>query len=218
MKQTVVLKLETTASQFQALMKTMEAFNQACQHVADLAYEKRTANKIALQPLVYGEIRKRYGLSSQMVVRSISRACEAYKADKRVHVRFGPHDPMVFDQRILSIKSLTTVSVLTLAGRQMIAYRFQAYRACPGDRVKGQADLLLEQGVFLLHVYVDLPAPSAPAIVVPAPGATLVRPAADPPAADDTASSVRRSLVRAGSLQRRRPVGGMVICGRRIEV
>jgi putative transposase len=92
-KQVIVLKLEPSPEQHAALLSTMEAFNAACQYVADIAYEKRLANKIALQPLVYGALRERFGLSSQMAVRAISKAVEAYKRDKRVHVRFKPTAP-----------------------------------------------------------------------------------------------------------------------------
>jgi predicted transposase len=157
MKQTVVLQLEPTPAQFRALQETMEAFNLACQHVADVAYEHRTSNKIALQPLVYGELRKRFNLSAQMAVRALSKACEAYRKDKRVHVRFDPQDAMIFDQRILSFKGLTEVSLLCLSGRQRIPFRFVTYQAARPDRVKGQADLILQEGKFRLEVCIDLP-------------------------------------------------------------
>ena len=159
MKQTMVLKLETLPSHYQALLKTMEAFNDACQYVADVAYEQRSSNKIGLQPLVYPTLRDKYKLSSQMAVRSISKACEAYKRDKRVHVRFDPHDEMIFDHRIMSFKGLTEVSLLCLTGRQLIPFRVCRYEAARPDRIKGQADLILKDTVFFLHVYVDLPSP-----------------------------------------------------------
>ena len=152
-----MLTLEPQPAQFRALLETMEAFNRACQHVADIAFERRSANKIALQPLVYAGLRSDFRLSSQMVVRCISRACEAYKADKRVHVQFDLHDPMVFDQRILAVKSLTHVSVLCLSGRQLVPYRFAGYTTAGPDKVKGQADLLLRDTRFMLAVCVDLP-------------------------------------------------------------
>src|SRR5205085_8414835 len=123
MRQAVVIKLEPNPRQREALLTTMEAFNRACQYVADVAYERRVANKIALQPIVYGELRSRYGLSSQMAVRSLSKACEAYKQDKRVHVRIDLHSAMIFDQRIMSFKGLTDVSLLCLPGRQLIPFR-----------------------------------------------------------------------------------------------
>jgi putative transposase len=126
-KQVIVLKLEPSPEQHAALLATMEAFNAGCQYAADIAYEKRLANKIALQPVVYGELRSRFRLSSQMAVRAISKAVEAYKRDKRVHVRFKPHGAMIYDERIMSFKGLTHVSLLTVAGRQWVPIRFGAY-------------------------------------------------------------------------------------------
>ncbi len=48
MKQVIVVKLEPSQEQYQSLLKTVEAFNRGCQYAADVAYEKRLANKIAL--------------------------------------------------------------------------------------------------------------------------------------------------------------------------
>lgn len=159
MKQTIVLKLETSAEQHQALLKTVEAFNHACQYVADVAYEKRLANKIAIQPMVYNTLRERFGLSSQMAVRAIAKAIEAHKRDKRVHVRFDLHGAMIFDERIMSFKGVTHVSLLALSGRLLIPMRFGEYQASRFDRRKGQADLILKNGVFYLYVCIDLPEP-----------------------------------------------------------
>jgi IS605 OrfB family transposase len=158
-KQTIVLKLETSTEQHQALLATVEAFNHACQFVADVAYQKRLANKIAIQPMVYNALREQFGLSSQMAVRAISKAIEAYKRDKRVHVRFDSHGAMIFDERIMSFKGVTHVSLLALSGRLLIPLRFGAYQASRLDRRKGQADLVLRNGVFYLYVCIDLPEP-----------------------------------------------------------
>jgi putative transposase len=163
MKQAIVLDLVTSDAHFKTLLATLEAFNGACQYVADIAYEQRTANKIALQPIVYNEMRSRFGLSSQMAVRAISKACELYKLDKRVHVRFRPHDDMILDQRLVSFKGVTHVSVLCLPGRQLVPYRFIEYAPARSDRVPGQADLLLSDGAFRLQVCIDMPtAPPLP--------------------------------------------------------
>jgi putative transposase len=161
MKQVIVLKLEPSPEQHAALLATMEAFNAGAQYAADVAYEKRLANKIALQPKVYGELRARFGLSSQMAIRAISKAIEAYKRDKRVHVRFKPHGAMVYDERIMSFKGLTHVSLLTLAGRLLVPLRYGSYQEARMDRVKGQADLVYRDGIFFLYVTIELPTPPA---------------------------------------------------------
>jgi putative transposase len=155
----IVLKLEPSPEQYAALLDTMEAFNAGAQYAADVAYEKRLANKIALQPFVYGELRSRFGLSAQMAIRAVSKAVEAYKRDKRVHVRIQPRGAMVYDERIMSFKGLTTVSLASLSGRLLIPMRYGSYQAARLDRAKGQADLLYRDGTFFLSVTIDLPTP-----------------------------------------------------------
>jgi putative transposase len=159
MKQVIVLKLQPSPEQHQALLATLQAVNRACQYVADVAYERRLANKIALQPLVYGTLRREYGLSSQMALLALRKAVEAYKRDRRVHVRIDLHAAMVYDQRILSFKGLTHASLLTLSGRVLVPMRFGAYQAARMERAKGQADLVYRDGAFFLYVTVDLPTP-----------------------------------------------------------
>ena len=84
MMQTLKVKLETTLEQSTALLETMHQFNAACNYVAEKAFELHTANKIELQKIVYHEIRDKFGISAQMAVRAISKACEAYKRDKSI--------------------------------------------------------------------------------------------------------------------------------------
>ena len=159
MKQTICLKLETTPEQHQALLETMRAFNAGCDYVAEVAFREHSANKIALQPLVYGELRSRFGLSSQMAVRAISKACEAYKRDKKVLPSFDPHGAVIYDERLMCVKDAAHVSLLSLQGRIRVAMRYGAYQAARLDRQKGQADLILRDGVFYLYVCMDLPTP-----------------------------------------------------------
>ena len=162
MKQIIVLKLEPNGAQKQALLTTMQAFNQGCQFVGEMAFRHHLANKIALQPMVYQELRARFGLSSQMAVRAISSACEAYKTDRDAAPRFEAESPMILDARLLSIKGLTDVSLLCLTGRQLIPFRFVRYAHARPDRIAGQADLSAEDGAFYLHVHIDLPSAPPP--------------------------------------------------------
>ena len=124
--------------------------------------KKRLANKIALQPFVYGTLRSEFGLSSQMAIRAIAKAVEAYKRDRRIHVKFDLRGAMVYDPRIMSFKGLTQVSLMCLGGRELVLMRYGSYQAARLDRAKGQADLILRNGTFYLYVTVDLP--SAPPI------------------------------------------------------
>jgi putative transposase len=157
MKQTIALKLETTPEQFHALLETMEAFNAACDYVAGVAFEKHSANKIALQPFVYGHLRKEFKLFSQMACLCISKACEAYKHDKNILPSFDPHGAMTFDARVMRVVDAGHVSLLTLRGRILVAMRYGAYQAARLAMQKGQADLLLRNGVFYLYLCIDMP-------------------------------------------------------------
>ena len=157
MKQTIAVKLEPTEQQSQALRLTMEAFNRGCDYVASVAFQKRLANKIAIQPFVYGTLRSEFGLSSQMAIRCIAKAIEAYKRDKSIQPTFDPHGAMVYDHHIMSFRDLSHVSLLTLSGRELFPLRYGAYQEARMDRIKGQADLILRDGVFYLYLTVDMP-------------------------------------------------------------
>ena len=159
MKQVVQAKLLPEAEQVAALLRTMEAFNAACNVVAGVAFVERTADKIRLQPVVYGRIRGEFGLSAQMAVRCISKACEAYKRDKRIQPTFRPHGAMPYDERILSYKAADRVSILTLDGRIFVPFVFGPYCADRLGMRRGQADLVYRDGTFYLLQTIDVPTP-----------------------------------------------------------
>ena len=149
MKQTIAVKLEPTAEQAASLIETIQAFNRGCNYVASVAFEKRQANKIALQPFVYGPLRADFGLSSQMAIRCIAKTVEAYKRDKNIQPSFDPLGAIVLDDRLMSFKGLSHVSLLTLGGRILVPMRFGEYQAARIDRAKGQADLVISWGRVL---------------------------------------------------------------------
>ena len=157
MKQTLVVKLSPSPDQHAALLSTMERFNACCDWLAGVAFHERCANKIALQKLAYYEARERFGLASQLTIRAISKTVEAYKRDRRIQPRFKPHGAIPYDERIMSWKGLTVVSLLTLSGRVVVPLRFGAYQQARLDRVKGQADLVYRDGQFYLYATIDAP-------------------------------------------------------------
>ena len=159
MKQVVQVKLLPDAGQVAALLRTMEAFNAACNIVAGVAFAEHTADKIRLQPHVYGRIRGEFGLSAQMAVRCISKACEAYKRDKRIQPSFRPHGAMPYDERILSYKAADRVSILTLDGRFLVPIVFGPHCADRLGMRRGQADLVYRDGAFYLLQTIDVPTP-----------------------------------------------------------
>ena len=159
MKLTLPVKLAPDTSQHRALLETMRRFNAACDAIAGVAFRERRANKVALQKLVYYDIRSRFGLSAQLTIRAISKTVEAYKRDRSVQPHFRPDGAVQYDERIMSWKGVEAVSLLTLAGRQVVPIRLGEYQAARIDRRRGQADLVLRNGVFYLFVTIDTPEP-----------------------------------------------------------
>jgi len=64
---------------------------------------------------------------------------------------------MVYDQRILSWKGLDYASMLTLKGRVKVPIVIGEYQKGRMDRIRGQADLILRNGVFYLVATIDTP-------------------------------------------------------------
>jgi len=157
MKQTLTIKLHPSPEQFNMLKETMEAFNEACNSIAETAFNSKTFNNWQLHHLVYRDIRERFNLSAQMTVRAISKVADAYKTSKTTKATFNLHGAMVYDQRILSWKGLEAVSILTLHGRQRIPMQIGMYQQTRIDKIRGQADLLLRDGVFYLAATIEVP-------------------------------------------------------------
>ena len=160
MKQTMLLKLAPSPEQSKALLATLHAFNAACNRIAQTAFAEQLANKFELQKLVYADIRKEYGLSSQLTIRAISKVVDSYKRDKSIQPTFGPEGAMTYDERVMAFKGLTEVSLLTLQGRILIPFRIGGYQQARLDSMKGQADLLYRNGAWYLAVTLDVPTPT----------------------------------------------------------
>ncbi|MBA1335713.1 MAG: putative transposase [Firmicutes bacterium] len=156
---TLKVKLLTDSEQHSKLLETMHVFNEACNFISQLSFEKRIFNKVKLQQECYYEVREKFKLSAQFVIRAISKVTESYKANKKALHTFKPTGAIVYDQRLLSFKGLEHASILTMAGRILVPMIFGEYQkgVVDGRRIRGQADLILVDGVFYLLVVVELP-------------------------------------------------------------
>src|SRR5690242_9908196 len=122
MKQTMLMKLAPTENHHQALLDTMHAFNAACNYIAEQAFEAQVANKFELQKMTYGELRATYHLPAQLAIRAISKTTDVYKRDKSIKPTFRTEGAIVYDERVMSFKGLTHVSLLTLSGRVLVPF------------------------------------------------------------------------------------------------
>ena len=154
---TVKVKLLASQAQHTDLLETMERFNEACNYISDVAWMNKTFGKIRLQKILYYDVREKFGLSAQMVVRAVGKVSESYKVDRSVKHTFKPHGAVVYDQRNLSIKGPDRVSILTLGGRTLVPIVYGEYRTLDQNRIKGQADLVYVDGIFYLMLVIDIP-------------------------------------------------------------
>src|ERR1700694_2259272 len=136
MKQTMLLKLAPSPEQHTALLETMHAFNDACNAIAQVAFDEQLANKFKLQKLVYADVRKQYGLASQLAIRAISKTAESYKRDKSIKPSFRREGAVTYDERLMSFKGLGEVSLLTLSGRVLVPFRMGGYQESRLDQIK----------------------------------------------------------------------------------
>ena len=129
-----LLKIAPSPEQADSLLATMRTCNAAASRAAEVAFEHKTANKLRLQPLVYRQLRDEFGISAQMATRAISKACNAYKLNRKATPTFRPLGAVPYDQRILSWKGRDRVSILTLSGRIIVPVVYQVagsrYQEC----------------------------------------------------------------------------------------
>ena len=88
---TAQLKLQPTPEQADALRRTLEAANAACNYISECAWEAKTFRQYDVHKLCYREIRVRFGLAAQVAVRSISKVADAYKLDCQAKRTFRAH-------------------------------------------------------------------------------------------------------------------------------
>ena len=154
---TLKVKLIPSEDQHKSLLDTMKRFNSACNYISEIAFDLKCANKIKLQKLVYYDVREKFKLSAQLTIRAISKVVEAYKRDKSIKPTFKENGTVVYDQRILSWKGLDRVSILTIDGRKIIPIQIGEYQKARLKHVRGQADLIRQNGIFYLCVIVEAP-------------------------------------------------------------
>lgn len=176
---TVCVKLDATTHDV-VLTATMKAFNAAASWIAQVCWDEGIANTNTAHHRVYGEVRERFVLSSQLAINARAKAVEAVKSVKAKHHEtcpvFGPRGSVRYDARSYSFKPLDHVSLLTLEGRvvcrMVMGARQHTMLTDPAWEVGG-ADLVWRRGVYYLHVTQSREAPEMPEPVSDALGVDL---------------------------------------------
>src|SRR5262249_53027438 len=118
---TVVCKLAPTPEQAADIDATLVAFAAACDFAADVARQIDSTNKVRVQHAAYRDIRAKCGLSANLAIRAIARACAALKVPEKMHSKFAPTS-IDYDARIFAFRAWNwTFSLTLLSGRVHLA-------------------------------------------------------------------------------------------------
>lgn len=152
--------LYPTNDQHAALKQTLETANAACNHISARAFEAQLFHRYGMQNLTYYDVRARFDLSAQMVIRCLAKVADAYRLDQRTLRTFKPHGSIAYDDRILSwYTDRNEVSIWTVAGRQRIPYGAGERQRELLQFRQGETDLVFWNGMFFLLATCEIPDP-----------------------------------------------------------
>ena len=155
MKLTLKIKLLPDKEQADSLLKTIKEANIVCNAISDIAWERKCFQQFKLHKESYHAIKSSFNLSSQVIVRCISKVADAYKLDKKVKREFRPLGAISYDARILTYKPNNIVSIWSIGGR--IKIPFVCHRPDWLPYIKGEADLICRKGKYFLLQTIDVP-------------------------------------------------------------
>jgi putative transposase len=146
---TAQLKLAVTPDQADALRRTLERTNAACDYISQRAWETKTFRQFDLHRLCYRAVRERFGLAAQAAVRAISKAADAYKLDRERRRAFRPLGSIAYDTRILTYRAVS-VSIWSLDGRLSIPFVCGDRQHALLEHQQGESDLVFRDGRWYL--------------------------------------------------------------------
>jgi putative transposase len=118
---TVACKLLVSPEQAITIDELLATFANACQYVNEVAPPSLT-NELAMQSLIYQDVRAKFGLSSQLTIHAVRRVSgnrKTAKKDSKPVKDFAPTS-VTYDPRTFTFKEKDwAVSLTTLNGRKI---------------------------------------------------------------------------------------------------
>ena len=111
---TILGKLEPTVEDFSKLKNTIRIYREVCNYISTIAYNEGCFNSVALHHLTYKEVRLKYNLPANFVVRAREKVVFTYKKNrKKLHV--FKKLSIDLDNRLISISSSNEKIVVSIA-------------------------------------------------------------------------------------------------------
>src|SRR5437763_10060807 len=164
---TIALTLKPTSDERVALERLQRQWSAACNYISQVAWERRDLkfNKVRLQRLLYQDVRERFGLLAQHVIRAIAVVADSYKADKTHQHTFRDDAAVVLDTPRLYRIAHNRASIATLDGRLKVQLGIGGHQRqqIAGATKLAEADLVRdEKGRWRLLVSAHYDDPAAP--------------------------------------------------------
>src|SRR5215211_3280333 len=101
MRLIAAIQLLPTPEQADALKRTLETANAACDYISQVACESKTFRQFPIHRLTYQAVRETFHLAAQLTVRCIAKVADAYKLERETQRTFQPEGAIAYDARIL---------------------------------------------------------------------------------------------------------------------
>lgn len=158
MKLIATLRLLPTSEQADALRRTLERCNAACDWLSEAGFAAGKVRQYDLHKLAYAETKARFGLTAQAVVRCIAKVADAYKTGGKGTVRtFRSLGSQPYDDRILRFTKDGSVNLWTVDGRLTLPAATGEHQRRLLPYRKGEADLMFVRGKWLLACTCEVP-------------------------------------------------------------
>lgn len=156
---TVSCKLEVSPEQSIKIDATLQAFAQACEYV-NQTVPPTLMNELAMQSLVYQNVRELFGLSAQLAIHAIRRVSgnrKTAKKDGKPVTGFTPTS-VTYDARIFSFREKDwTVSLTTTGGRERFSLAIGNYQLglLKGQNPKTATLCKRKDGSYYLNIQLE---------------------------------------------------------------
>jgi putative transposase len=162
---TVSCKLQVTPEQSIKIDATLQAFADACIYV-NQSVPPNLTNELAIQSLVYHEVRARFGLPAQLAIHALRRVSgnrKTSKKDGKPVKKFTPTSA-TYDARTFTFKEQDwTVSFTTINGRERFGLAIGNYQLglLKGQKPKSATLSKRKDGTYYLNIQLES-IPSSP--------------------------------------------------------
>jgi putative transposase len=160
---TVSCKLQVSPEQSAKIDVTLQAFAGACEYV-NQAVPANLTNELAMQSLVYYDVRAKFGLSAQLAIHAVRRVSgnrKTAKKDGKPVKAFAPTS-VTYDQRTFSFREKDwTVSFTTVGGRERFSMAIGNYQLelLAGQNPKTATLCRRKDGSYYLNIQLESESP-----------------------------------------------------------